>query len=86
MPDPFRAEIFCNTQSKSKPKSLSEPSLACEAILCGLVACYMGKETGTQLSKTFQVVVENDKVPSEYLFLQAKHLQIPQLLLIITVL
>ena len=77
MPDrSFTKEIFPNIQSKP-------PLIQLEAISSRPIASYLEEETNTCLTTTsFQVVVESDKVSPEPLFLQTKHPQLPQPLLL----
>ena len=73
--DTFSEEIFPNTQSKP-------PLAELEAICSRPITCYLRKETDTHFTTTsFQVAVENDKVPLQPLFLQTKQSQFPQSLL-----
>ncbi|KAK4816275.1 hypothetical protein QYF61_014347, partial [Mycteria americana] len=74
--NPFSEEKFPNIQSKP-------PLAQLEAISSRPITCYLGEETDPHLSTTsFQVVVESKKVSPQPPFLQAKHPQFPQPLLI----
>lgn len=54
-----------------------------EAISSNPIACYLGEETDHHVATAFfPAVVESEKVFLEPPFLQAKHSQLPQLLLI----
>jgi len=76
MPDhSFSKETFPNIQSKPLLTQL-------EAIASRPIASYLGEETNTCLTTTsFQIVVENNKVPPQPPLLQTKQPQLPHLLL-----
>ncbi|TRZ08524.1 hypothetical protein HGM15179_018581 [Zosterops borbonicus] len=71
----FCEELLPNVQPKPPLAQLKTVS-SCP------VACCLGEESNPHLATTFQVVVESDMVSPEPPFLQAKQLQLPQLLLI----
>jgi len=60
MPDhSFSKEIYPNIESKS-------PLTQLEAVASHPIASYLGEETSTHLTTTsFQVVVENNKIPPQ---------------------
>ena len=67
----FSNKISPNIQSKP-------PLMQLEAIDSHPIACYLGEETNTCLTKTaFQIVVENGKVSPQPSLLQNKQPQFP---------